>query len=103
MEQLLKVPPNYICLICLNLVDFSLEATERNNYFMQSVFLSQFLGFLEFPHEEPHAGGEGDNASKYVREGVRQSETAVGDDDKGAANHCHEQSGYQRDDVGFLA
>ena len=34
---------------------------------------------------------------------MRQSETAVGDDDESAANHCHKQSGYQRDDVGFLA
>ena len=54
------------------------------------------------PNKEPHAGGEGYHSAEDVRKGVRQSETAVGDDDEGGADHCHKQCGYQRDDIRFF-
>jgi len=44
----------------------------RNYNIVQSAFLSQFLGFLEFPHEEPHACGEGYHSAEAVRKGGRQ-------------------------------
>ena len=65
--------------------------------------LPQFLGFFCFPCEKPHTWGEGYYSAEYVRKGVRQSETAVGDDDKGAAHHCHKQGRNQGDYVRFFA
>jgi len=61
MEQLLKVPPNYICLICFYLLDFSPEATEKAPIYRKcetiilcnQPFSLSFSAFLSF-HTKNH-------------------------------------------------